>query len=318
MQFYISELLIRNPYEQTIPENTKALASARNYLRELNGPDKIFHALVEQLNRAHQGDALSNYAPNFGEVLTGPNMVDAAYTRDGWNAMMDNIRGHKLDSADEPCVVGKQAGTGGMTFTGENERELEDLYIHNYIQRWKAFVAAHHVEPFRSSSDGSQKLRVLADNNRSPLLELAYMTSHNTDLAAGQPESRVQAITEAGKGALDQLIGKLGKAGGAAKSAENSLGSTMGPDANDVTKAFQPIWVVADPAHPDKLLNSINQPYVQALEELGNSLAALPPRNDPKDPVNQEAFNRANKAFEAAMTAHHALGAAIPEHCFRG
>jgi type VI secretion system protein ImpL len=312
IQFYISELLIRNPYEQTIPENNKALAIARNYLRELNGPDKIFRALVERLNRSHQGDALSSYAPNFGEVLTGPNMVDAAYTHDGWIAMMDNIRQHKIDSADEPCVVGKQSDNSASSFTGENERAITALYVDNYIQRWRLFVGAHHVEPFRGSGDAAQKLRVLADNNRSPLLELVYMTSHNTDLVAAQPESSVQAITEAGKGVLDKLASKLGKTStNAARSAENSLGSNLGPNANDVTNAFRPIWVVADPAHPDKLLNSVNQPYVQALEELGNSLAALPARNDPKDPVNQEAFNRANKAYEGAMTAHHTLGAAI-------
>jgi hypothetical protein len=67
-----------------------------------------------------------------------------------------------------------------------------------------------------------------------------------------------------------------------------------------------------DPASPDKWLNSANQPYVLALEELGNSIAALPPRIDPKEPAHQQARDRAQKALDAAKAANHALGAIIP------
>ena len=43
----------------------------------------MFRALVEQVNHDKQGDNLSRYAPNYGEVMTGPNTIDAAYTREG-------------------------------------------------------------------------------------------------------------------------------------------------------------------------------------------------------------------------------------------
>ena len=169
MQFYISELLIRNPYERSISENSAAVAHAQQYLREFNGPDKILRALVEQINHERVGDALSNYVMNYGDVLTGPSTVDAAYTRDGWNTMMANIREHKLVTAGEPCVLGKEVGSGEFGFGQQNERDVQELYIKNYIQRWESFVGAHHVEPFRNTSDAAQKLKVLADNNRSPL-----------------------------------------------------------------------------------------------------------------------------------------------------
>jgi len=38
----------------------------------------------------------------------------------------------------------------------------------------------------------------------------------------------------------------------------------------------------------------------------------MPTRIDPKDQANQQAVDRANKALEAAIAAHHALGAMIP------
>ncbi len=315
MQFYISELLIRNPYDRSISENSAAVSHAQEYLREFNGPDKILRALVEQINHQRVGDTLSNYVVNYGEVLTGPGMVDAAYTRDGWNIMMDNIREHKLATAGEPCVLGKEPGAGELSFNQESEREVQDLYIKNYIQRWQAFVAAHHVEPFRNSADAAQKLRTLADNNRSPLLGLVYMAAHNTDLSpATSGESTTQVLKDAAKEKVNQkLAGWFGKPGTAAgANAGGLLATSAGPGPGDIVNAFGALRVVTDPANREKWLNANNQAYVQALDELGNSLATMPARIDPKDPANQQAVERANKALDAAVAAHHALGAMIP------
>ena len=226
---------------------------------------------------------------------------------------MDDIREHKLTSAGEPCVVGKQQGSTDLSFRNENERDVQDLYIKNYIQHWQAFVAAHHIEPFRNSSDASQKLRVLADNNRSPLLGLVFMAAHNTDLSnSPSGESTTQAIKEAGKGFLNTVVSKVTKSAPAAGSAVANTIAGTGSNANDVIHAFEPLRVVTDPANREKWLNSNNQAYVQALDDLGNALATMPARIDPKDPTNQQAVYRANKALDAATAAHHALGAMIP------
>jgi type VI secretion system protein ImpL len=315
-QFYVSELLIRNPYDPPISENASAVKSAQTYLSELNGPDKILGALVDQVDHSQQAEMLGTYAPNYVGVLSGPATVEAAYTRDGWGALMDAIQSHKLASAGEACVVGKQSGSASsLSFTSENERKVKDLYVDNYIQHWKSFVSQHHVEPFRGVSDATQKLSVLSDNNRSPLLAMAYMTSHNSDLASmgHAGESTGQALAEAGKGALNNLVSKFSKATGTATTpVQSALAPSQGPSANDVVYAFKPAWVVADPANRDKWINPANQPYIQALQEVGNSLAALPSRSDPKDPANLQAFDRANKALVAAKAAYDALGAAIP------
>lgn len=311
VQFYVSELLIRNPYSEPIPENASAITSARNYLLAFNGPDKILRALVEQVNHDRAGDSLGNYVSNYAEVLAGPGTIDAAYTHDGWNAMMDNIRDHKLASAGEPCVLGREPGASDVTFTRENEREVQDLYAKTYIQRWQSFITAHHVEPFRNASDGALKLRILADNNRSPLLGLVYMAAHNTDLSS--PASTASEVLTATKQKLSQKISGLFGSSGAGKDAKTTLlAVSNGGDANDVIHAFEPLRIVTDPANREKWLNSNNQPYVQALDELGNSLATLPSTNDPKDPVSQQAMDRAKKALEGAIAAHHALGAMIP------
>jgi type VI secretion system protein ImpL len=314
IQFYISELLIRNPYERSISEDSAAVAHAQQYLREFNGPDKILRALVEQINHEHVGDALSNYVMNYGDVLTGPSTVDAAYTRDGWNSMMANIRQHKLATVGEPCVLGKQPGSTDFSFSRQNEQDVQELYVKNYIQRWESFVGAHHVEPFRNAADAAQKLKVLADNNRSPLLGLVYMAAHNTDLSQTTGESTTQVIKEAAKQKLNQkLAGILGKSVATKVSNEEAaLSTSVSAGPGDVVHAFDALRVVTDPVNREKWLNSNNQPYMQALDELGNAIMTMPARIDPKDQANQQAVDRANKALEAAIAAHHALGAIIP------
>ena len=311
LQFYVAELGVENPYQQQIFEEGKAVGRAQAYLRDLNGPDKMFRALVEQVNHDKQGDTLSRYAPNYGEVMTGPNTIDAAYTREGWDAMIDSIRNHKLASAGEACVLGAESRVSSLKLNAETEREVEDLYIKNYIQRWKAFLEAHHVEPFRGPSDAASRLRTLADNNRSPLLGLVYMTSRNTDLVSAQSGgSVVQTVEQQAKQGLNNILGRVVGKNNAKAVTQQLPDDTISP--KDVEREFGSAHVLVDPANPEKWLNAGNQAYVQALEELGNSLAELPPRIRNKEPADQQAMDRANKAWQAASDAHHALGAILP------
>jgi type VI protein secretion system component VasK len=232
---------------------------------------------------------------------------------------MDNIRGHKLTSGTEACVVGEGSEIAGMTFTNANEREVQELYVDGYIAHWKDFIGAHHVEPFRGSADAAQKLRVLADNNRSPLLGLVYMVSHNTDLSAAHSgESTAHALAEGMKAGakkqLSDLVNKMGGNSAQANQAAAQLAPSALPGAQDVLREFQPAYVVVSPKQPDKWLNSANQAYVQALEDLGQAIGQLPDRIDNADPASKAAVDKATNALNAARAAHHAMGATIPNY----
>lgn len=314
LQFYISELLTRNPYERDIRENSQAVKQAQTYLREQNGPDKLLQGLVEQVNHDRQADALTNYPADYVDVLVGPSTVDAAFTKDGWATIMEDIRNHKVASAaGEACVVGGRQDESGLSFNSQDESQVKNLYVERFIQQWKAFLTSHHVEGFRNSADAGQKLRILADNNHSPLLGLVYMGAHNTDVVQMEKTTR-ETVTEGVKKRLDTgLAGLLGsKSGPAVSSAVTQELGSPGVDANDVIHAFAPLKFVTDPASRDKWINSNNQGYIQALEELGNSMAAMPPVIDDADPQSQQAVIRVKTAIASARTAHHALSGMIP------
>ena len=224
--------------------------------------------------------------------------------------MIDSIRNHKLASSGEACVLGAESRISSLKLNAQTEREVEDLYIKNYIQRWKGFLESHHVEPFRGPSDAASHLRTLADNNRSPLLGLVYMTSRNTDLVSAQSGgSVVQTVEQQAKQGLSKDHGRV-VGNKNATAVTQQLPTHLSP--KDVEREFGSAHVLVDPANPEKWLNAGNQTYVQALEELGNSIAELPPRIKDKDAADQQAMDRANKAWKAASDAHHALGAILP------
>ena len=316
MQFYVSELTVRNPYKDQVAEDEEAVTQAQAYLHDLNGPDRIFRLLVDQVGQETQGDNLSNYPAAYDEVLVGPKSVEAVYSRAGWDGMMDRIHNNKLASAGESCVLGDGSRISNLTLDSETKREVEELYLRNYIKHWSAFLGSHHVVAYGSTADAARKLRVLADNNRSPLLGLVYMVSHNTDVASGvsansKVEQAVDQIATSAKQGIGSVLDRFG-----AKKAQSKVTAEIMPAVGvspaDVMREFAPVHVMVDPTKSDSWLNSKNQDYIKSLAELSNAIAAIPARPDPKAPADQQAIDNANKALEAADASLHTLTGLFP------
>jgi type VI secretion system protein ImpL len=316
IQFYTSQLKIQNPYKDQIYEDKAAVSQAQAYLRSLNGPAKLYRALLEQVNHQQQAETLGNYAANYNEVLSGPNSVDFAYTRNGWDAMMDRIHSRKLTSAGDPCVLGSGSELTNLTLDVMTQRDVEQLYVQDYIQQWKTFLAAHHVVSFAGLPDGTRRLHTLADNNRSPLLALVYMASHNTDVSAQSGDPKVvqtlQQMTSSAKQGIGSVLDKLARKKQQQADPTTQTKQPILVNSAEILYEFAPVQAMVDPKAPDKWLNSKNQDYIQSLELLSEALAAIPARPDPKIPADAEAVANANKAAQNADTALHTLTGLFP------
>jgi type VI secretion system protein ImpL len=308
MQFYVSELKIQNPYQKQLIENGQAVGAAQTYLQNVNGPDKLFRSLVDGVNKEKAGDSLTKYAANYTEVMTGPSSVDGAYTRDGWDEMLDRIHSHKQTSGSEVCVVGSNTGVTKWTKEAADDSELQDLYVKNYVQYWKAFLASHHVVAFSNTADAAHKLRILADNNRSPLLGLVYMASSNTNVAPTTVRSRIEQGADQAKDALSGFIDKVRKEDD--KSADQPPPVAL--SSSEIMHEFEPVHAVVDPTNSQKWLNDKNQEYVKALENLGIAIAAIPPKISRSTAADTQAVEQATKAVTDATTALHALEGLFP------
>jgi len=304
VQFYTTELKTADPYGRLIAENPEAVEKARLYLQGLKGPEQILQALINQV-RQQPAERLSTYAANYTQVLTGPDQMDGPYTIAGWNGVEDSIRDHKIVSNQETCVVGNNSQ---VTSWGSStmDTEVQNRYSTEYAQQWKQFLAGHHVVPFGSAQDAAQRLRTLADNNRSPLLALVYMTSANTNVAVPQGllDRSADSLRNAAQGAGNKLKGLFQKQG--------DVQSTPAPAAQPdvpptVRAAFDPVHVMVDPGSPNKWLNDKNQAYIKALNSLSDAFQTLPSQVHADVPTEVQQLQQANDALKAADEAFTSL-----------
>ncbi len=312
VQFYASELKYGDPYGGGIPENAEAVERAQVYLQDLTGPGKILQALLNQV-RDQPAERLSGYAGNYSQVLTGPDQVDGPYTTGGWRAVEESIREHKLVSSGEPCVVGKDAGGAGWSGDAGMDAQVQKLYSDSYLQAWKQFLEAHHVVPFTGTPDAAQKLRTLADNNRSPLLALVYMTSANTNVATAQNlrEAASEGLQRLATGAattVQQAVKKFGVGGKDPVATPVAAPTTL----MTVSTAFDPVHATVDPRDAQKWLNEKNQPYMKALGDLSDALQTLPTQVHVDVPLETQELQGAKTALLAADSALHGLAANFP------
>jgi type VI secretion system protein ImpL len=314
IHFYTNELKIADPYRKLVPEDREAVLKAQIYLQGLTGPGKILQALLNEA-RQEPAEHLSSYASNYGQVLSGPEQMDGPYTTAGWNTIEASIRDHKLNSSGESCVVGSNRGVAGW---GDStvDAQVQKLYRDSYTQSWKQFLEGHHVIPFADPVDAAQKLRTLADNNRSPLLALVFMTSTNTNVAIEQSlrDRASDGIRSAAVGTTNKVKDLFNKLGGSKNSpAQPAVISPSQPDTPlTVRAAFDPVHAMVEPGSRDKWLNDKNAPYVKALLDLGDALQMLPAQVHNDVPLETQELQQAKGAASSADAALHALAANFP------
>ena len=301
---------IADPYHHRLVENGEAVDRAQSYLRDLSGPEKILHALLSQVNQDKPAERLGDYAADYAEVLSGPNGLDGAYTRAGWAAVEASMRDHQLALAGEPCVVGTRPGVAA--WDASSDGEIQKLYSQGYASQWTNYLEAHHVLPFANTEDGAQKLRTLADNNRSPLLALVYMVSANTNVAPAKTVTdRVSStLLDAAQNTEKSLQHVMHKIDGGTP--EPAAQTAPTGQSAPLLVAFAPVHVMVDPGSRDTWLNAKNQGYMKALEELSTALAALPSHIDKASQNDLQALDRAQAAVANANLALHSLEGLFP------
>jgi type VI secretion system protein ImpL len=304
IRFYISELVAKDPYQRQVPEDQAAIKQAQAYLMTFKGPDKMLRGLVEELNHEHEAISLAQYASNYREVLSGPDHVDYAYTRPGWDAIHKRIQEHHLASVGEPCVLGAGAIPTVWMPGSSFEKEIEGQYVKDYIQLWKQFVGTQDVLPYQGFADAARKLQVLSDNNRSPLLAAIFMISANTNFASDAnpmaQEAKKQVERSVGN-RLSYLFPRTARAEREIKQVTDAAPAPVFPVVADIARAFQPAQAVVSPANADRWLSEANRGYVTALGDLGDAFRAMGPRPDPI--ADQGAYDQAYKAADRAWAA---------------
>jgi type VI secretion system protein ImpL len=175
--FFATELAKENPFPTG---NSKDLIDqARAYLRQFSGIDRNYAQL---LSKATQKDGSFNdqYADSVG-IIVSSHKVKGAFTRGGFLLVQDALKNPANYMGGEPWVVGKDQ-LKDMDPDAMRQK-LADRYNQDFVTEWNTVLSTSSVSSYASKADADKKLEKLTGPT-SPLLELLYFISHNTDPAS--------------------------------------------------------------------------------------------------------------------------------------
>ena len=199
---------------------------ARNQLRTPPNAERLFAQVLSKAKLSLQDLKLADLTKG-GEagVLSSGYTLPGVYTEKGWREFAQAeikkvvtgasrgdwvLGGNQDDSSiaqeqnpDGQPTVGKTAVEDGkidQALALRLEKEIRQLYFHNYAGSWYELLESVRVVNFRSLGDASQKLQILARSN-GPVAELLREVSNNINLTdpdhSGKISLPAQATAEA-------------------------------------------------------------------------------------------------------------------------
>jgi type VI secretion system protein ImpL len=289
--FYAAELANGNPAR--LPEDMEARDHARQYLQQLKGVDRLYANIVASAATHVKAATLKDLAANYREVLSGPEGVDAVFSKEGLAYFEKASRESNPGTLGEACVVGQSPGViGAFQRDAETARALDRMFLADYVLHWRKFVEGFSVLRYASAADAARKLEILSDH-KSPLLAVLALTAGQTNF----PQAETPAESAVRK-KIDQLMKKGEEAAKPAAAPTDQVPDV--PTAPvDLVRFFQPVgWVV--PPGSDTWVTDKNAAYIDALSQLRHSMQDIAQAGRTPDPtIYQTAAQNYDKATDA-------------------
>ncbi len=274
IDFYVDALRERAPLE--IGEESQATQHGVSYLNQIKSPERSYRAILDQAKRTLATPAkLTDIAPDYARVLAGPDQVDVAFTPEGAKFVEREAKSGNYSAGADSCLLGTESLPASSLLQSRNaemERAILALFMRDYKAKWKGFLKAFKMQPYRDAADAAEKLEILSAH-KTPLLALLVMTANNTHFSEPEQETTFKESLQraGGKVGLGGLLKKADKAEKAYEKAAKAAGPGDETMPVTVTAAFQPVhWVI--PPRSDLWVNERNKEYVNALADLRKSM----------------------------------------------
>ncbi len=174
--FYATELAKENPYAAGNSKLT--IEQARAYLKLFAGIDRYYAQL---LSKAAQKDlSFNDQFTDSAGVIVSSHKVKGAFTRKGFLLVQDALKNPATYMGGEEWVLGKN-DIKDMD-PDVLRQKLTERYNQDFVTEWNTVLKTSSVAGYASNADADKKLARLTGPT-SPLLELLYFISHNTDPA---------------------------------------------------------------------------------------------------------------------------------------
>lgn len=191
--FFATELAKENPFPTG--SSKPLIEQARAYLKQFSGIDRNYEQLLSKASQ--KPVSFSEQFPDSAGVIVSSYKVKGAFTRAGFLAVQDALK-NPGNLVGEEWVLGKN-DLKDMD-PAVLRQKLTDRYNQDFVKEWNTVLRTSSVAGYVSNGDADKKLEKLTGPT-SPLLELLYFVSHNTDAAPADvktPFAAVQAVEPAG------------------------------------------------------------------------------------------------------------------------
>jgi type VI secretion system protein ImpL len=222
---HLDALLSLGPTVSPLPQDKALVASARTALATVPLPQRVFNRLRQRglgeafpeftVVKAGGGNAPLVFARASGLPLTRG--VPGLFTYNGYHKGFQAVVGEATRQlADEQSWVlgvapAEGKGTQALLASTRLVDDVRRLYLTEYRDTWKAFIADVQLQPVTSISQSVEKTRFLAAPD-SPLVPLLKAMSRETTLLAGQGvvESAELGARKAADALQSRVLGAFG------------------------------------------------------------------------------------------------------------
>jgi type VI secretion system protein ImpL len=194
--FYSRELALANPFSAS--NDAGAIARSRNYLSLFGSTNLLYATLIAKASLKNRDLIFNEAFPDATGVVLSNHRVRGAFTRQGFAFMKDAILNPAAYASGEEWVLGKATALELDQTT--LQQKLTQRYDLDFVNEWRTVLLGSSVVGYKDLADAEKKLGKLSGPT-SPLLELLWFISHNTDVAVPAvtaPFLPVQAVEPPG------------------------------------------------------------------------------------------------------------------------
>lgn len=198
--FYSTDLITENPFSSS--NDAFAIARARNFLSQFAGIDRYYLPLLAKASAKNPDLSFADQFRDAAGVVISSHRVRGAFTRGGFEFMQEAMQ-NPSQIAGEEWVLGKTTASELDPVT--LQQKMRQRYYQDFVNEWRTVLQTSGVAGYRDFKDADRKLEKLTSPT-SPLLELLWFVSHNTDVGlpdVTDPFQPVQAVEP--PGAPDKL-----------------------------------------------------------------------------------------------------------------
>ena len=200
--FYSDVLKEENPYTEA--NDAFTIEKARRYLSQFAGTERVYAFMLAEAGKHNPPINFNRQFAGSAQAVSETYEVPGAFSKGGWAFMKDAIQHADRYFSGEQWVLGEQASAN--IDRAKLEQDLRARYNADFILKWRTYIKSASVVRYASLADASQKLTQLS-GNQSPLLELFWLASLNTDVDDPDVKAAFQPVqTVVPPGSTDRYI----------------------------------------------------------------------------------------------------------------